>query len=183
MTRTDVSTPSFVVVCGLPGVGKSTVAAYLTDASASVRLRTDAVRKEHFETPTYSESETDAVYEMIFDQAREHLTDATTVVVDATFKRRRYRHSAKQVAVDLGVPFTLIKVEAEPAVVKQRIRSRDGISDASVEVYAKHREQFEPLELDHHIIDNSEALAQTYERVDAVVDAAGLQLTTTATDQ
>lgn len=180
MTTTDSTAPSLVLVCGLPGVGKSTVAAYLTDTLSGVRLRTDVVRKDCFETPTYTDSETDTVYETVFERAHAHLDSATPVVLDATFKRRRYRQAARQVAVALGSPFVILKVEADPETTKQRIRSREGISDASIDVYREHREQFEPLELGHHVIDNSGSLEQTYSQVDAVVNTTELTVPTSS---
>ena len=51
-----------VALCGLPGVGKSTVAGYVTEQLDAVRLRTDVVRKELFDEPQYTAEETESVY-------------------------------------------------------------------------------------------------------------------------
>ena len=49
MSEAALSAPTLVVVCGLPGVGKSTVAGVVSDRLEASRLRTDVVRKELFD--------------------------------------------------------------------------------------------------------------------------------------
>jgi hypothetical protein len=51
-----------VVVCGLPGVGKTTVAGMVADRFGAETLRTDVVREELIAEPTYTDEERDAVY-------------------------------------------------------------------------------------------------------------------------
>lgn len=158
-----------VAVCGFPGVGKSTVSEHITDALDATRLRTDAVRKELFDEPTYSSAESRTVYETTFKRARRSLEAGETVVVDASFSNRRYRDSAKGVALDCGVPFHLVKVDCEESTTVSRIERRDGISDADVDVYYEVREGFDPIERDHVRIDNSGTWERTREQVDALL--------------
>ena len=47
-----------VVVRGLPGVGKSTVAGTVSDRLEACRLRTDVVNKELFDDPAHTVGET-----------------------------------------------------------------------------------------------------------------------------
>ena len=158
-----------VGVCGFPGVGKSTVSEYITDALGAKRLRTDAVRKELFDDPTYSSAESRTVYETTFERARELLEAGETVVVDASFSNRQYRDGAKGVAVDCGVPFHLVKVDCDEGTTVSRIERRDGISDADVAVYYEVRDGFDPIERDHARIDNSGSWERTREQVDALL--------------
>jgi len=158
-----------VGVCGFPGVGKSTVSEHIADALGATRLRTDAVRKELFDEPTYSAEESRTVYETTFERARELLQAGETVVVDASFSKQRYRDSARGVAVDCGVPFHLVKVDCEERTTVSRIERRDGISDADVAVYYEVREGFDPIERDHARIDNSGSWERTREQVDALL--------------
>ena len=158
-----------VAVCGFPGVGKSTVSEYITDALGAKRLRTDAVRKELFDEPTYSTAESRTVYETTFERARKCLEAGETVVVDASFSKRRYRDSATGLAVDCGVPFHLVKVDCEESTTVSRIERRDGISDADVAVYYEVRDGFDPIERDHARIDNSGSWERTREQVEALL--------------
>jgi predicted kinase len=156
-----------LAVCGFPGVGKSTVSAYLTDTLDGTRLRTDEVRKELFPDPTYSTSESITVYKTACERAREALADGQTVVLDASFATDHYRDLAETVATECDVPFRLVRVACDEQEVLTRIRRRDGISDADVEVYYKIKESFEPLERDHVTIDNSGAWDETVTTIES----------------
>ncbi len=157
-----------IAVCGLPGVGKSTVSSFVAEQTDSVRLRTDVIRKELVEEPTYSESEDERVYAELFDRAEKHLSDRVPVVLDATFADRQRRHAVRQVANAQDVQFRLLRVVCTQEVAEHRIASREDISDADVSVYREFQEQFDPIELEHDSIDNSESLARTRSQVESL---------------
>jgi len=159
-----------VLVCGLPGAGKTTVAGDVVDRLDAVRLRTDVVRKDLFEDPTYSEAETDAVYESVRERADAALAAGEDVVLDGTFREREFRRPAYELAADHGVDCVVLKVEADDEVVRARIREReDDVSDADVSVYEQYRDRFEPIEVDHVVVDNSGSLEATFTQVGRVL--------------
>lgn len=147
------------VVCGEPGVGKSRVAEHIADRTDGVRLATDEIRKDLFgPEPTYSKEESQAVYDEMFDRARNWLIDGCTVVLDATFMLKRGRERANKLAQQFTTPysFQIVRVTCDEDVTKKRIREReDSASDADVSVYQSIRDRFEPVELPHVTIDNS----------------------------
>jgi len=157
-----------VALCGLPGVGKSTVAGYAADHLDAVRLRTDAVRKELFDEPAYTDAETDAVYEELCDRAAEHLSTGGSVVLDATFADAGHRQWARDVASRRGVAFRLIEVVCEQSVAEERIAARDDISDADVAVYRRFRSEFDPVEEEHAVVDNSGSTAETRRQIEGL---------------
>jgi len=157
-----------VVLCGLPGVGKSTVAAMVTDRLGATRLRTDAVRKELFAEPTYSETETERVYEELHERARRALDDGESVVLDATFARGEYRSMARDLAAACDVSFSLVEVVCEASVVERRLAEREDISDADRAVYRQFSEEFEPIDAEHAVVDNSGTPAETRAQVEAL---------------
>ncbi|SNR54918.1 AAA family ATPase [Halorubrum vacuolatum] len=165
----DADVAALVVVCGLPGVGKSTVAKRIADHVDGTVLRTDVIRKELFTEPTYTETETERVYGELLDRARSRVADGDSVVLDATFADRRFRTGVAEAAATVADRFELVKVECDEAVVRRRIERRDGISDADFDVYLRFKEAFEPLDRDHVVIDNSGARATTHERVDTTL--------------
>ena len=165
MSEATLSAPTLVVVCGLPGVGKSTVARAVADRLGAARLRTDVVRKELFEDPEYTDRETAAVYDELLSRARNRLLEGEPVVLDGTFKQRDRRAEASELAAALGVRFRLLRVECEESVVERRIVERDGVSDADLEVHRQFRERFEPVEMDHVVVDNSGSEAETRRQV------------------
>lgn len=158
---------SLVVVCGLPGVGKSTVARRISDRIGADVLRTDVVRKELFDDPGYTAEETAAVYDELLARATDRLADGRSVVLDATFKTCGRRREAREVARGLDCGFRLIHVDCEEAVVERRIAERDGVSDADFEIHRRFREAFEPVEMDHLAVDNSGSEGETRRQVDA----------------
>ncbi|MFD1514587.1 AAA family ATPase [Halomarina rubra] len=156
-----------VVVCGLPGAGKTTVAERITDRLDATRLRTDVIRKELFPDPDYTDAESEAVYDELFARCRSLVADDDPAVLDATFREAAKRSRARGVSEAVDVPFSLVEVTCEDPVVRERIRARtDDASDADVEVYDMYRDLFEPIETDHLVVDNSGSLAETRRQVD-----------------
>lgn len=165
--REGPATPLLVVVCGLPGVGKSTVSRGIAERLDGSVLRTDVVRKGMVDDPAYTAGETAAVYDELLAQARERLENGDVVVLDGTFKSRERRLEARELAGAVGARFRLVRVECDESVVARRIAERDGVSDADLEVHRRLRERFDPLEMDHLTVDNSGTEAATHERIEA----------------
>ncbi|MFC7072170.1 AAA family ATPase [Halovenus rubra] len=160
---------TLVAVCGLPGVGKSTVSSYMTERLDAVRLRTDAIRKELVDEPTYSDAERNRVYDELVDQANQHLTDGASVVLDATFTKVAHREQVKSVADDNDVSFQLIRVVCDEETVARRIESREDISDADLSVYRELKAEFDPITIGFDQVDNSETISQTHDQVDSLL--------------
>jgi len=159
-----------VVVCGLPGVGKTTVARRVADHVDGRVLRTDVIRKELFPDPTYSDEETAAVYEELVARARDRVSAGDAVVLDATFADERFRHDVRRMATEAARGFELVKVECEESVVKRRIERRDGISDADFDIHLRFKELFDGIDTDHLVVDNSGEEAATFDQIDAAFD-------------
>lgn len=157
--------PVLAVVCGLPGVGKSTVSRAIADRLPATVLRTDVIRKELFADPQYTTAESVAVYDTLLTRAFDHLDVGESVVLDATFKTSERRIQARDLAAQVGARFRLVYVACDEAVLERRIRERDGVSDADFDVHIEFRDRFEPVELDHVVIDNSSSKAATEDRV------------------
>lgn len=162
-----------VVVCGLPGVGKTTVSAEIAARIGATRLRSDVVRKELFPDPEYTDAEAWAVYRELVDRARGILERGDPVVLDATFHRAEYRDLVLETARDLGAELRVVKVECEDMVVRERIAAREGdASDATVEIYEFFRETYEPLDVSHVVVDNSDGLGDTRAQVASLFPGA-----------
>lgn len=156
-----------VVVCGVPGVGKTSVADHVVDEVDGTLLRTDVVRKDLFDDPDYTDEEARAVYDELLARAEAVIERGGVPVLDGTFYARTFRERALAAAERAGVEPRFIKVECEPTVARQRIREREGDeSDADVRVHDMFREEFEPLAVPHHTVDNTGALSATRRQVD-----------------
>lgn len=140
------------VVCGLPGVGKTTTARDLAAEHDATVVRSDVVRKDRFDDPAYTTQETERVYEAVLDRAHRVLPDP--VVLDATFRKQRHRDEAVALAERAGVDYRFVKVECDEAVVRRRIQARtDDESDADFSVYQE--VEFEPLQRAADVVDNT----------------------------
>ena len=157
---------TLAVVCGLPGVGKTTVAETVADRVDGRLLRTDVVRKEILADPDYTEEEFRLVYDELFDRTRETIESGRSVVLDGTFQDESRRTRAADLAATLDTEFRLVKVECAERVVRDRIESREGdASDADFEVHRMYRETFDAIERDHATVDNSDGLESTLRQV------------------
>ncbi|MFB6118310.1 AAA family ATPase [Halosegnis sp.] len=161
---------TLVAVCGLPGTGKTTVAAEIATRLDAAHLRTDVLRKELFADPTYDDAETATVYERLFDRAQSRLAEES-VVLDATFPTAEARADARAAAADAGARFRLVHVECADGVVRERIRARsDDASDADVAVYEQFRTTYEPVADPDLVVDNSGDLAETRAQLDYIFE-------------
>ncbi|TKX46879.1 kinase [Halorubrum sp. SD690R] len=178
------STGRLVVVCGLPGVGKTTVAERIADHVDGRIRRTDVIRKQLFDDPEYTDAETEAVYAELLARARDDVDAGGAVVLDATFADARFRADAQETAAEAAAEFDLVEVACDEAVVERRIERRDGISDADFEIHLHFKKLFDEVASEHVVVDNSGTEAETFAQVDAAFgeratdgDAAGYDAT------
>lgn len=138
-----------VVVGGLPGTGKSTVAAGLGAALDAVVLRSDEVRHD-LSPPTggrYTPDAVDRTYRRMLDQAAELLAAGESVVLDATWAAAEHRELARQVATEHLADLTELRCEAPTDVCLARIERRaaagDDPSEATADVARSMAARFE----------------------------------------
>jgi predicted kinase len=145
-----------VIICGLPGVGKSTLAKNLAPMINAIILSSDKIRKELFPNPTYSPFERKLVYDIMIILAK-YLNEARcNCILDATFNREDSRMEIKE-RLQLGdKQFHIIECFCPEEVVLSRLKSRkDDYSDATIEVYQKMKKIYEPVKVDHIIVDTT----------------------------
>ena len=96
--------PGVIVLVGLPGAGKSTLAASLARRLPDARvLDKDAVRHALFAPCDYTSTERDVVFAAMLDAARYHLGRGRVVIFDGlTFSRRAQVAAAEAVAEEAG---------------------------------------------------------------------------------
>jgi predicted kinase len=96
--------PGVVVLAGLPGAGKSTLAAALADRWSGARIiDKDEVRHSLFSPCDYSAAERDITFSAMLDAARYHLGRGRLVIFDGlTFSRRTEVAAAEEAAIESG---------------------------------------------------------------------------------
>jgi len=139
-----------VVIGGLPGSGKSSLAVAVGEALGAVVVRSDEVRKAlagidrttpapaSFGEGLYRPEATAATYAELFERARSYLSRGQSVVLDASFHAPDLRVSARQLAAETVSDLDELHCSAPYGLLERRVarrRRRDGeISDASVAV-------------------------------------------------
>jgi predicted kinase len=130
-----------VLIGGLPGAGKSTLARAASEATGWRLLRSDVVRKElapmQVSTPTtsdygaglYQPEQVDAVYSEMLRRAEPQLRYGHTVLLDATWARQSWREGARQVAAGTGSEIIELRCETRREVADRRLagRGRDAV--------------------------------------------------------
>jgi predicted kinase len=158
--------PEMIVVCGLPGVGKSRVARLLADHLSATVHRTDVVRKDLVDDPEYTAEETDRVYQAIRRRARETVAGGKRAILDGTFRTQALRADVAATADGMGIDLQFIHVECDEDVVRERIAERTGgVSDAAFDEYLLLKSEFDEFTRPHAAIDNSGPWDRTRERV------------------
>ncbi len=177
-----------VVVCGLSGSGKSTVALGLVEALGAVRVRSDVERKRLYGlAPTqraaepaliYNTVSTVRTYTRLGEVARAALAGGVSVVVDAVFNRREEREAMRRIAAESGADCVVVDCRADAATMRERVERRlaggQDASDADAAVLAMQqhaREVPDPAEGSMFVLDTDGALPQCRARVEALASA------------
>jgi predicted kinase len=162
-----------IIVCGLPGSGKSSLSKQLAKRFSAVHLNSDAIRKELFPKPSYSEEEKKTVYMEMARQAGEILGRGNNVIADATFSRKEYRRVLDAVAARTGTAVFTIKCILHEGETRKRLEMRKmsgkNPSDADYDVYVKLKETFEPLEGPHLEVDYMRPKKEVLKKVEEFI--------------
>jgi uncharacterized protein len=133
-----------VVVGGLPGTGKSTLASGIADAIGAVLLRSDVVRKqlagldpatpagERLGVGLYAPTVTAATYTALLDRARTALGHGESVVLDATWHEASWRDAVARLGAETVSDLDELRCVAPHALADARLAARAAKgSDAS----------------------------------------------------
>jgi hypothetical protein len=154
-----------VLVCGLPGTGKSTIGNRIAKKLGAKLLRTDIIRKEILEKPTYTEEEKEMIYKITFLIARYLLESGQSVVLDGTFYKRKLRKEIYETARKTNTSLEIIECTAPKEVIKQRMKKPRKESNADYDVYEKIKRKFEPIKRKHITIDTSKEISENLEEI------------------
>lgn len=143
-----------VIVFGLPGSGKSYFARRLAELINADYINSDVVRQELLNKKTYSEQEKLFVYNEMVNRMKARMKQNRNVIIDATF----YKHDIRKLftrEAKIKNEVAFIEVVADEAVISERLKTPRAESDADFEVYKKIKEQWQPLQQPHLVLQST----------------------------
>jgi predicted kinase len=151
-----IVTPMIVLFCGLPGVGKSTLARSVACRTGASILSSDKIRKELIRYPTYTRAEGRLVYEVLMLLTKYLTAAGIDCILDATFNRERSRMEVENKLRSNNMEMYVIECTCPEEIVLGRLRNRkNDLSDADYSVYSKMKSIYEPVQGKHLDIDTS----------------------------
>ena len=154
--------PVLVLVAGVVGSGKSSVADALAGSLGAAVIGSDRVRKRLLGLPptarvgsgwqqgAYAPAHTARTYAGLLERAAPVLGSGRHAVLDATFSSRANRADAARCAEKLGASAWLVEVRCAPEVARERLARRAAAgrdaSDAGPQTWAASAAGFEPVD-------------------------------------
>jgi predicted kinase len=163
--------PPFVVVSGLPGTGKSYFCARLAGRLPFVILESDALRKTLFSPPSYSPEESARLFKTLHRLIEKLLKKGIPLILDATNLSERDRERFYNIAEHGDARLILVRMEAPPELVYERLEGRRnsadsaGNSDADWEVYRKMKPRVEKISRKHYVADSSRDISPVLTKI------------------
>jgi predicted kinase len=163
--------PALILLCGLPGTGKSYLARRLALQLPAVVIETDFVRKTLFSPPTYSAEESGLVHKVARVLTRQFLQQGRHVICDATNLREFHRELIYRQAEQYNARLVIVRVVAPEEVVRQRLeqrrlaRSEGDLSDADLAVYRRMCRSQEPILRPHLVVNTAQDFEQGVQKV------------------
>lgn len=149
--------PWWLIFCGLPASGKSSVAEALREASGRAWpvLSSDRIRKElagvaatePLPESFYSDEFSHRTYAELLERAKATTASRYVVILDANFRERSERSLAREAARAAGARIAILRVDADDSVVIERLATRKNdptsVSDADRTIYEKLKSRYE----------------------------------------
>ena len=170
--------PLLLIAAGLVGTGKTTLAQALSQNLGITVLSSDVIRKqlagilptedrlEQYGDGIYSEDFSRKTYDYMFSRASDLLSKGQSVILDASFKEKRNRVRAKNLADKEKIEFIAIECTASEEIIKSRLDQRlkqGSISDGRWEIFESQKQDFDEItELpaqNHIILDTSQPMS------------------------
>ncbi|MBW1704437.1 MAG: ATP-binding protein [Deltaproteobacteria bacterium] len=166
-----------ILLAGLPGTGKTTVAKEFARQTQALHFDIDEVKRvvvpadevtEDIDPPEYRfkyYSETIRRLPELFAK-----TSAQTVILDETFHLRNFRDFWNESARALNIRVHWIEVVCDEEIVKERLsigknRGNHILGNKAIPMYLLFKEAFEPMKAPYEVVDTSKDVIPQIQRI------------------
>lgn len=155
-----------VLICGLPGTGKTFLSNKLSQYINSTVLSTDKIRKELIQKPTYTPWERALIYDVLFLLAKYLHSSGINCILDGTFNMEKSRREIKDLLNLSNDQFYIIEcICPEDLIITRLLLRKDDYSDATVSIYLKMKKIYEPVKQKHMSINTSKPVDKNIDRI------------------
>lgn len=183
-TSSNIGSPLLIVVRGLAGVGKTTLARHLADAIGAEHCSTDAIRRDLFgdagrfdelDAGVYTPENRWKVYQSMFDRAARLIANGVSVVLDGTFLSNQVQTISHEIGTSMNATMMMVNCWCAPEIASQRLQERkrkgDSLSDADQPMHDLQRQQYQTpsAKIPQCEVDTSYAVATQAETVFAAI--------------
>ena len=153
--------PAVIIVAGVTGTGKSTVAIELARRWRLAYISSDITRKrlagvdlsEHRYAPfledIYAPQFSHLTYEAVLQETRQQLQSGTSIIIDATFRLARERRRVVETAQEMGADIWIVECTLSEEEARRRLEKRftagESVSDGRWELYHQQLAQWTPV--------------------------------------
>ena len=176
-----------ILITGLPGTGKTSLATGLLDHhfSGYIYISTDEVRKkffnlaehhyEAFNQKIYSQDKRDIIYNIINLIVETLLYQNFSVIVEGTYYTQEIRKRIINTCERLKHKYIIIQTTYPEQSIKDRFEKRVSLntdaSDARYQIYEALKELYEPIKFPHITIDTQKSMPSNIKEVKRFFDA------------
>ncbi|MFA5374780.1 MAG: ATP-binding protein [Dehalococcoidia bacterium] len=165
------ASPALIVVSGLPGSGKSYFSRRLAERLPLPIIESDAMRQILSPKPSYSPGESERLFRACHALIDDLLRKGISLIFDATNLIERHREQLYRIADSADAKLIIVRLEAPPELVRQRLERRqtepdqNDKSDADWKVYQKMTATAERIRRNHFAVDTSKDIAPAIEKI------------------
>ncbi len=163
--------PTFIMVSGLPGTGKSYFCRQLVERVPLAILESDSLRKLLFPSPSYSAQESSRLFQACSRLIEELLRRGISLALDATNLEEHHRERFYHIAEQVGANLIIVRIDAPPELVHQRLEQRSkgmnpkDSSEADWRVYRRMKPAAQRIRRNHFAVDTSKDITPVIDKI------------------